>query len=790
MSRFENSEFLINDDDIIGEGSYAKIFDSLNNENEAFVTKVFTISKIHPEPSTLINMGEVDIFFNLDSVFLNKGLNFYPTNKEIYPSDTTEGEDNIKVINKEEPLKEKIEPGVTKTFFAIDIKKADGSITEKSHKSYENFIQLSLLRKYKIIKHLFFHYFLGLKCLHDNNYFHLDITNNNLMYSFINGQLIGQLIDYGSAIKAEKNLNKEFVSIKTIHKRFNIFYTPYENMINYCEPESISENTIEFNYNNKSDIWALAVCFLAALKGKNLGLEANIRAEVLSWENNKKFNDFLHKTLKGKIPLEDPFSPEKNKNNSEKNNTNQESPRREKNIKEKNDSIESPRREKNAPVESPRREKNAPVESPRREKNAPVDNISQESSRKNNSSQESPRKNNISQESPRKNTSSQESSRKDSISQESPRKDSISQESSKKDSVSQESPRKEKNTRSENPSSSETSVDKYEKVNTVEETDRYENGNKKHKKIIEQSSENSNIEYINLIDLLNNILNIDNNKRFDVNQVINHKYFSDIRPFIFGKDNIENIIVCKARKLNIKKILKPLVKSKFSALNVNIKHKYNGIKKVCEICQKFFGNKNLIILFKSIDLYIRIILNVDQDLISDDEYYETEEKNNKKRSKSTTEQPFHKEILQWKTNEWKNVKSTKDIIGSLAYISVFITFRLFHTLYEIPKVFLEKTKMEFWGYEFFALNSVDLFSHRDFIYEKLSYKEELLNVFKKLNIPYKSRLSNLLKDKDMYLQTFIDYLTFDDFKSVMLDKNNNSERSEKICSITEFFEEL
>lgn len=505
---FMNKLSDIIDDNIImiGNGSYANI---LYKDQNNFVTKKINLNENNPEPSTLINMSEIDILFNLKSNFLVKGIEYHSTS-------------------------------------LIDIEKLSGSITDTNHKTYEKFSSLELTKKYKLIKNLFFHYFLGLKCLHDNDYLHLDINESNLMYSISSGFITGKIIDFGISVKTER-LNNILVPVRCKFKRMPIFYTSYENIDTF--------NGDEFTYSDKSDIWSLGICLLCALKGEDVfGPDDNTFEIIKSFINEEILDNFIDNCIK--------------------------------NFKNKIDSD----------------------------------------------------------------------------------------------------------------------------------------------------------EFNSLKILLKGILNINPEERFNSLMIVSHNFFSDINKIP------ETDVKKFKRSYDFHKIIKPFIHSNFRNFEINSKYKYSSLKKVVQVCQTYFYDFNIVLLFGSVDLYMRVLLNLDTE---------------------------------------NGRESSKDFLDSLAYICVLIIFRLYFMIYELPEIFL-KEKFSFWDLEYYVIKEVNFFITRDFIYEKFTYLEELINVFKKIKIPYKKTLyDDLVKNsKELQKNIFIDYYLYEDFSRLKYATDT------KICSIKNFFEEM
>lgn len=88
---------------------------------------------------------------------------------------------------------------------------------------------------------------IGLRCLHRNNFLHLDISTNNTMLKLVNGEYVALLIDFGLGVYTD---NSKSILLK--QNRFNSF----------CSPPECKYNQINL-FNDKSDVWALGIIFLS-----------------------------------------------------------------------------------------------------------------------------------------------------------------------------------------------------------------------------------------------------------------------------------------------------------------------------------------------------------------------------------------------------------------------------------------------------------------------------------------------------------------------------------------------
>jgi len=111
----------------------------------------------------------------------------------------------------------------------------------------DDIYMLSYLEKKKI----FYDLCLGIKCMHDNNFLHLDIKPDNAMYR--KGSVpVGVVIDYGLASYAT-DIEEGII---TNHPRVTFDYSSPENV------EQSGSDNIVYTYTNKDDIWALGITYI------------------------------------------------------------------------------------------------------------------------------------------------------------------------------------------------------------------------------------------------------------------------------------------------------------------------------------------------------------------------------------------------------------------------------------------------------------------------------------------------------------------------------------------------
>ena len=200
------------------EGTYGEV-SIVEKDNKKYAFKRMKADDKNPEiASGFYDPLEVDILFRMNSPHLVKGVDINVAG-ECFAN----------------------EPGVVMEII-------DGDLTK-------DIKQMSYKQKHKIIYDLS----LGLKCLHDNKFLHLDIKPDNAMYNksdkFIDG-VSGVLVDYGMASYVPQGVSH---GITTSQARITFDFT---------SPHASKTDKQKMHYyNDKDDIWSLGITFLQILNG-------------------------------------------------------------------------------------------------------------------------------------------------------------------------------------------------------------------------------------------------------------------------------------------------------------------------------------------------------------------------------------------------------------------------------------------------------------------------------------------------------------------------------------------
>lgn len=200
------------------EGTYGEV-SIVEKDNKKYAFKRMKADEKMPEVETgFYDPLEVDILFRMNSPHLVKGVDINVAG-ECFAND----------------------PGIIMEII-------DGDLTKDIRK-------MSYKQKHKIIYDLA----LGLKCLHDNKFLHLDIKPDNAMYNksdkFVEG-VSGVLVDYGMASYVPQGVSH---GITTSQARITFDFT---------SPSAAKTDKQKMHfYNDKDDIWSLGITFLQILNG-------------------------------------------------------------------------------------------------------------------------------------------------------------------------------------------------------------------------------------------------------------------------------------------------------------------------------------------------------------------------------------------------------------------------------------------------------------------------------------------------------------------------------------------
>jgi serine/threonine protein kinase len=197
----------------IGEGAYGQV-SIVERRGMRYVLKKLVSKK--NEESMIQNPVELDILFRLNSPHLVKGYDI-----------TVAGECDKKDMG-------------------IDTEYVEGDIFDDRKK-------FTFEQKKKIMYDIA----CGLKCLHDNNYLHLDIKLENALYHK-ESKPRGVLIDYGMCAFCPRGVET------------GIELTNDKGTQDFSSPKMLSKNKKDLvNFNNKDDIWALALTYCMLLSSEN-----------------------------------------------------------------------------------------------------------------------------------------------------------------------------------------------------------------------------------------------------------------------------------------------------------------------------------------------------------------------------------------------------------------------------------------------------------------------------------------------------------------------------------------
>lgn len=202
--------------DKLGEGSFGEVSKVIKN-NQEYVFKRIISSEDKGRGKKLSKFSdpiELDIMFRLQSPYLVKGVEI-----------TIAGECSPK------------DAGLVMEYVNGNLQKELYTLS------------------YKDKKKIMYDLALALKCLHDNNFLHLDIKTDNAMFhkATKTEPVRGVLIDYGLASYVQ-DIEK---GIETHHARITLDYNSPE-----ASKQSIGGDPDVFTYTNKDDIWALGATYV------------------------------------------------------------------------------------------------------------------------------------------------------------------------------------------------------------------------------------------------------------------------------------------------------------------------------------------------------------------------------------------------------------------------------------------------------------------------------------------------------------------------------------------------
>jgi serine/threonine protein kinase len=241
----------------IGGGNYGEVF-MVEKDDKKFAFKIlrkedeYTGKKI---PRNINNPIELDILFRINSPYLNKGESII----EIGECDKNYLGLVVNILNRD----------------LFD------SLIDK---------EIEYKQKKKIMKDVA----LCLKCMHDNNYIHLDIKPENMMFKKENDDdVTGVLIDYGLS-----SYNPSKTPFFSQHPRITHGYEPPSALEEYKDKKT--KSFYYGKYSSASDIWSLGISFGEIITNgrKMIDTRKEISKDVL----NKLFNeDAISDTLDKRV---------------------------------------------------------------------------------------------------------------------------------------------------------------------------------------------------------------------------------------------------------------------------------------------------------------------------------------------------------------------------------------------------------------------------------------------------------------------------------------------------------
>jgi serine/threonine protein kinase len=234
----------------LGEGAFGKVY-LVNDKRKKKLAYKTLIPNKSSKKFKIKNPIELDIMFRLESPHLLKGVEILP-------------------------------PGICKKEFGIVSEYLSGD-------TFDDIGNMNFEQR----KFIMFDICKAVKCLHDNDYLHLDIKLNNTMYVKEKDKIRTVLIDYGACSYTPYGVD---VGIMTNTPRFTYDYTSPEGCI--------SDDYDMYHYTNKNDIWALGITLLEIIAGGSVDFVPDKLTELYENEESEMsfslFSEFLKKYLSDK----------------------------------------------------------------------------------------------------------------------------------------------------------------------------------------------------------------------------------------------------------------------------------------------------------------------------------------------------------------------------------------------------------------------------------------------------------------------------------------------------------
>lgn len=223
----------------IGTGTYGLVTEVYDPVSK----KSYALKELLNQPYGILNLTEIDILFRIRSPYILRSFKFFNTGECGSPQKVIN-----KWVNKFHPVGEEYkEIGTYSYIFSL----YDGDLAK-----YFLNVDVTNRQKYTNFKKAFFQVALGLRCLHDNGFLHLDIKPENILYK--------QERDF-HVVLSDNGLSELLTD--TIE---NGLYTNQEKItMNYRAPSDHLPrgSSVHYHYTNKSDIWSLGMTFLTLVRG-------------------------------------------------------------------------------------------------------------------------------------------------------------------------------------------------------------------------------------------------------------------------------------------------------------------------------------------------------------------------------------------------------------------------------------------------------------------------------------------------------------------------------------------